>query len=172
MVVSQVQLPQARETPNRVGQRQQPVAGDSELDQAGHTGNAFGQRFEGVVADVQVAQLRQPLETRRQRSQPVVVKVKKIGEPVEVGQGIRHGGQLVVPKIEHAQLHQAADLLLHFGEIIVGQDQDLEIDLIPHRFGDAAEPLLPQAELLTQYSMNENIASPAATSKYWCPSSI
>ena len=75
------------------------------------------------------------------------MQLEKIGESVEIGQGIRHTRQLVMPEIEHAEFSQAADLIGNFGQIVVGQNQGFEIGLVPHGLWDLAEVLLPEVQI-------------------------
>jgi len=54
--------------------------------------------------------------------------------------------ELVVTKIEHSEMVQSPDT---FGEVlqpVVGKDQRLELDPVPHGLGDATEMLPPEIQ--------------------------
>jgi hypothetical protein len=77
----------------------------------------------------------------------VVVKVQKVRQSLKVAEVLGHGRQGVVTEIERTEALQAANLGGYLGQIVVGQHERLQIDLFPHRFGDAAEAMLPEVEI-------------------------
>src|SRR5208282_5583995 len=97
----------------------QLVIRSPQLDQARHAANRLRQPSKTVLTNIEVSQLGESFERSRQRSQPVVMKVKKITKRSKVAQRLRHFPKTVVPKIKHPKLLQPANFFGHFRQTIV-----------------------------------------------------
>ncbi len=130
-----MKLAEAGEFAYGVRQCSQRVVGRPEFDQTRQLGDAVGEEREGVVADVEIAESGELCEGGRQGCQAVVVKVKEVGQTVEITKGVREMRELIVAEVEGAEVLEVADFDGDFGEVVVGEDECLNVELVPHILG-------------------------------------
>lgn len=85
------------------------------------------------------------------------MKVEEVCEPIEVTQGFWQLRKMVVTKVEHTELFQAADVFGDFGESVVSQDECFELGLLPHGVWHAAMLFLPKIQMPGGFVWHEAI---------------